>query len=276
MNCDLESLIYILEDSVKFSVIDSTLTYGNKNHHLSYTETRILELLIKNSGSVVSKIQLIEYSWTGRVVAETSLAKSISNIRKVFRECEFHDDNVIQTIPRLGYRLNLRSNVYEEKMDETSNLIFLEETKAISDSMAPRAMIKYADSYLGINFKKIISYLVCFILLSASVTFLYETIHSSHSNFIDPDYEKISINIENKEYIVIKNKNSNIPSRITNLISLAPSGTLVFYRMKSNVISLSYRIDNHAISFTFHADGLDKAKCVIKGAIEKEKHVCVL
>ncbi|WP_187375998.1 winged helix-turn-helix domain-containing protein, partial [Vibrio cholerae] len=184
----MESLIYILEDSVKFSVIDSTLTYGNKNHHLSYTETRILELLIKNSGSVVSKIQLIEYSWTGRVVAETSLAKSISNIRKVFRECEFHDD-AIQTIPRLGYRLNLRSNVYEEKKDETSNLIFLEETKAISDSMAPRAMIKYANSYLGINFKKIISYLVCFILLSASVTFLYETIHSSHSNFIDPDYE---------------------------------------------------------------------------------------
>lgn len=253
--------------------MDSELTFGNKTHQLSYTETRILDFLIKNNGNIVSKTKIIEYSWTGRVVAETSLAKSISNLRKVFRECHFHDD-VIQTIPRLGYRLNLKSNIYEKKCDEASDLSFVEET--ISEGLDARAPIKYKDYFLSIKIKNIISYLVCFILLFMSIATLHEVIYDRDSSFINVGYEEITINIEGKKYKIIKNKDLNIPSKIINLISLAPNGSLVFYNLTGDVISLAYNIDKHALSFTFRPEELDKAECVIKGAIEKEKYVCVL
>ncbi|OXX30127.1 hypothetical protein, partial [Vibrio sp. V14_P6S14T42] len=96
------------------------------------------------------------------------------------------------------------------------------------------------------------------------------------SGFINFGYEEITTNIEGKKYKIIKNKDLDIRSEIINLISLAPSGSLVFYDLTGDVISLSYNIGKHALSFTFRLEELDKAECVIKGAIEKEKYVCVL
>lgn len=275
MACDVENITYILEDSAEFSVMDSELTFGNKTHQLSYTEARILDFLIKNNGSVVSKTQIIEYSWTGRVVAETSLAKSISNLRKVFRECHFHDD-VIQTIPRLGYRLNLKSNIYEKKRDEARDFSVIEDARVIGESLDAKIPTKYKGYFLSVKLKNVISYLVCFILLFISIVTLYEIIYVRDYGFINVGYEEITINIEDKRYKIIKNKDLNIPSKIINLISLAPSGSLIFYNITGDVISLAYNIDKYALSFTFRPEELDKAECVIKGAIEKEKYVCVL
>uniref|UniRef100_UPI00138225A6 winged helix-turn-helix domain-containing protein n=1 Tax=Vibrio sp. V23_P3S9T160 TaxID=1938675 RepID=UPI00138225A6 len=265
----------ILDGMLEFRVTDSEFIYDKKIYQLAYTEARILDFLIKNNGNIVSKTQIIEYSWTGRVVAETSLAKSISNLRKVFRECHFHDD-VIQTIPRLGYRLNLKSNIYEKKCDEARDFSVIENARVIGEGLDARAFIKYKSSSLNVRFKNIISYLVCFVLLFMSLATLYEVIYDRDSSFINVGYEEITINIEGKKYKIIKNKDLNIPSKIINLISLAPSGSLVFYDLTGSIISLSYNIGKHALSFTFRLEELDKAECVIKGAIEKEKYVCVL
>ncbi|OXX32385.1 hypothetical protein B9J81_12190 [Vibrio sp. V04_P4A5T148] len=275
MACDVENITYILEGSAEFSVMDSELTFGNKTHQLSYTETRILDFLIKNNGNIVSKDKIIEYSWTGRVVAETSLAKSISNLRKVFRECHFHDD-VIQTIPRLGYRLNLKSNIYEKKCDEARDFSVIENARVIGDGLDAKTPKKYKGYFLSVKLKNVISYLFCFVLLFLSIATLYEVIYDRDSGFINFGYEEITTNIEGKKYKIIKNKDLDIRSEIINLISLAPSGSLVFYDLTGDVISLSYNIGKHALSFTFRLEELDKAECVIKGAIEKEKYVCVL
>ncbi|TQP09984.1 hypothetical protein FLL96_15050, partial [Vibrio cholerae] len=106
---------------------------------LSHTETRILEILIKNYGNLVNKDEIIEHSWTGRIVAETSLSKSISNIRKIFKECGISDD-AIQTIPRLGYRLNL--NIKEIENNEA-----MTELSSIEDEKAPKKTRKITLSH---------------------------------------------------------------------------------------------------------------------------------
>lgn len=272
---DVEKMIYILDGMLEFRVIDSELIYDKKIYQLAYTESRILDFLIKNNGNIVSKDKIIEYSWTGRVVAETSLAKSISNLRKIFRECHFHDD-VIQTIPRLGYRLNLKSNIYEKKCDEARDFSVIENARVIGDGLDAKTPKKYKGYFLSVKLKNVISYLICFILLSISIVTLYEIIYDRDYGFINVGYEEITINIEDKKYKIIKNKDLNIPSKIINLISLAPNGSLVFYNLTGDVISLAYNIDKHALTFTFRPEDLDKAECVIKGAIEKEKYVCVL
>ncbi|MHC8346680.1 winged helix-turn-helix domain-containing protein [Pseudomonas sp. RT6P73] len=75
-----------------------------KNVELSYTSSRILELLILKADVIVSREEIFSFAWPRRVVGQNSLNQAISNIRELF-----HDDDhraIIQTFPRRGYRFN--------------------------------------------------------------------------------------------------------------------------------------------------------------------------
>lgn len=69
---------------------------------LSLAELEILKLLSHNIGEVVSKEELVEAGWPGRVVAPSSLTQCISHLR---RKIESHHDIELKTIPRYGYSL---------------------------------------------------------------------------------------------------------------------------------------------------------------------------
>ncbi len=70
-------------------------------------EPRIMQVLValtRACGSVVSRDELIQSCWEGRVVGEDSINRAIWRLRKVAE----HDDPApftIETIPRIGYRL---------------------------------------------------------------------------------------------------------------------------------------------------------------------------
>jgi len=70
-------------------------------------EPRSMELLLylaHNPGQVVSRAEIEEQVWGGRVVGYEALSSSIAKIRKVFGDtCKPH--RVIETIPKSGYRL---------------------------------------------------------------------------------------------------------------------------------------------------------------------------
>lgn len=64
----------------------------------------VLVYLAEHAGRVVSRAELEEHLWPGRVVTEDSVTKAIAKLRRVFRD-DAHNPQVIETIPKSGYRL---------------------------------------------------------------------------------------------------------------------------------------------------------------------------
>ncbi len=64
----------------------------------------VLVYLAEHAGRVVSRSELEEQLWPGRVVTEDSVTKAIAKLRRVFGD-DAHDPRVIETVPKSGYRL---------------------------------------------------------------------------------------------------------------------------------------------------------------------------
>ncbi len=62
----------------------------------------VLLLLFLNAGEVVTREELIDAIWKGRVVVEAALTNTIGKLRKAFGEA---NQAAIITVPRVGYRL---------------------------------------------------------------------------------------------------------------------------------------------------------------------------
>src|SRR5262245_47408026 len=67
---------------------------------------QVLVSLSKANGQVVSKQQLIDEVWKGTFVTDDVLTRSVSELRDAFGD-EARESQVIQTIPKRGYRLLL-------------------------------------------------------------------------------------------------------------------------------------------------------------------------
>ncbi len=89
------------------------LTLDTKSRELSSaTETLYLEpqafqllaLFIAAEQGQLSRDQLIEQLWAGRVVSESAINKAVSLLRKAFAQLD-PDTNYIETLPKVGYRL---------------------------------------------------------------------------------------------------------------------------------------------------------------------------
>ncbi|MBD8093294.1 winged helix-turn-helix domain-containing protein [Pseudomonas fluorescens] len=83
---------------------------------LSYSSSRLLELLISRAGLIVDREEMFAFGWPGRVVGQNSLNQAISNIRELLGDDE--QRTIIQTVPRRGYRFN--SAHLDEDRDEFS------------------------------------------------------------------------------------------------------------------------------------------------------------
>lgn len=68
-------------------------------------EPRVMQVLValhRADGRVVSREELLELCWEGRIVGDDSLNRSVSQLRKALAE---EDGVSVDTIPRVGYRL---------------------------------------------------------------------------------------------------------------------------------------------------------------------------
>lgn len=72
----------------------------------------VLHELLLRAGEVVTKDEILDAVWPGVIVVEGSLTTAISKLRKALGE---RQDNIIETVPRVGYRLN--SSVKIESID---------------------------------------------------------------------------------------------------------------------------------------------------------------
>ncbi|MDZ3832416.1 MAG: winged helix-turn-helix domain-containing protein [Sphingopyxis sp.] len=68
----------------------------------------VLHELLLRAGEVVTKDEILDAVWPGITVVEGSLPTAISKLRKALGT---RQDNIVETVPRVGYRLNCTVNV---------------------------------------------------------------------------------------------------------------------------------------------------------------------
>lgn len=80
------------------------LEWGEKHIKLEPRAACLLFHLAKNSGAPVSRDNLMAKVWPGMVVGDEALTGAINKLRKAFGD-DSHHPSVIETIPKIGYRL---------------------------------------------------------------------------------------------------------------------------------------------------------------------------
>jgi DNA-binding winged helix-turn-helix (wHTH) protein len=75
---------------------------GGEREILEPRVMQVLVVLARRRGQVVSRDQLIETCWAGRVVGEDAINRCIAKVRRL---AEAHGAFSLETIARVGYRL---------------------------------------------------------------------------------------------------------------------------------------------------------------------------
>lgn len=104
---------------------------------LSYSSSRLLELLISRADLIVDREEMFAFGWPGRVVGQNSLNQAISNIRELLGDDE--QRTIIQTVPRRGYRFN--SAHLDEDRDEFSASKDAEQASGVMKDSADDAVL---------------------------------------------------------------------------------------------------------------------------------------
>lgn len=89
---------YLVEPSIL------RVTGAGREARLEARAMQVLVYLVEHAGNVVSRAELERELWPGRVVTEDSVTNAISKLRRVFGD-DAHHPQVIETIPKSGYRL---------------------------------------------------------------------------------------------------------------------------------------------------------------------------
>ena len=88
--------------SARFDESTLELTVSGRAVRLEPKPSRLLVLLLRHAGEVVSREEIVAEVWEGRVTVEHTLSTAIGKLRRALAEVE---DIEIQTVPRAGYRL---------------------------------------------------------------------------------------------------------------------------------------------------------------------------
>ncbi|MFD2166967.1 winged helix-turn-helix domain-containing protein [Thalassotalea euphylliae] len=71
--------------------------------HLEHQQAKILNFLIDNKDTVVSREQIAEQIWQGVIVEDNTISKAITRLRKVLNDSA-KSSSIIKTIPKKGYQ----------------------------------------------------------------------------------------------------------------------------------------------------------------------------
>jgi non-specific serine/threonine protein kinase len=77
------------------------LSVGGNRMELDRSSYDVLLALLRHAGEVVTKDELLEAGWPGRVVSENSLAKAVSRLRQALGA----DADALRSVHGYGYRL---------------------------------------------------------------------------------------------------------------------------------------------------------------------------
>lgn len=86
----------------EFDEASWVLRVGGAQVALEGKPLEVLHELLLRAGEVVTKDEILDAVWPGVTVVEGSLATAVSKLRKAFGT---RQENIIETVPRVGYRL---------------------------------------------------------------------------------------------------------------------------------------------------------------------------
>ncbi|WP_141395022.1 winged helix-turn-helix domain-containing protein, partial [Enterobacter hormaechei] len=102
----------------KLYINDNTIHYHDKMiGRINFSECEILKALLQNQGVVVSRTQLLEVAWPGKIVSSNSVSMAIKNLRECFTSQGF--DDVIITHVKKGFSWNK-----EHSIEIVNNIFF--------------------------------------------------------------------------------------------------------------------------------------------------------
>lgn len=94
--------IYFIGD-VEFHPAASEILHAGHSTHLQPQVSNVLECLAKHHGEVVTRDVLFNEAWQGRHTSDECLTRCISLLRDHLHDRD--QRHLIETIPRIGYRL---------------------------------------------------------------------------------------------------------------------------------------------------------------------------
>ena len=80
------------------------VTIGRREIRLEAKAMQVLVYLAERAGRVVSRAEIEQQIWPGRVVTEDSVIKAIAKLRRAFHD-DAREPQIIETLPKSGYRL---------------------------------------------------------------------------------------------------------------------------------------------------------------------------
>lgn len=128
-----------------------TLTFENNTQQLEPMMVELLSYFCQNLDQIISKDQLIEKVWLGRVVSDNAVSKLITKLRKVFND-DARQPKFIATFPKKGYKFIASTKA----IVELSNLepVEAESTNAESTGSVTTAQAKENNLTIAIAEKK--------------------------------------------------------------------------------------------------------------------------
>lgn len=89
--------------NVEFDEARHELRVGGSAVEMEHKPLEVLSLLLRHAGEVVTKDELFETVWAGRVTVDHVLSTAVGKLRKVL---DAEDERRIATVPRIGYRFD--------------------------------------------------------------------------------------------------------------------------------------------------------------------------
>ena len=86
----------------------------------------LLLYFIENAGRIVKRDELLDAVWTDIYIEENTLTRNVSWLRKLF-ENSATDENIIETVPKLGYRFAVQVTRSDESTGFDTKEIIIEE-----------------------------------------------------------------------------------------------------------------------------------------------------
>lgn len=88
--------------NITFDEASWDLRVDDQQARLEGKPLQVLSYLLRHANEVVTKDELLDTVWAGRVVVEGALTNAIGKLRQALRD---HEQRVIVTVPRVGYKL---------------------------------------------------------------------------------------------------------------------------------------------------------------------------
>ena len=121
--------------------------------NLPLKEVELLCVLTEKSGEVVTKTELLDLLWADSFVEESNLSRHVYMLRKMFKS--FGVDNLIETVPRRGYRF-----AGEVREVESSEIVLEKRTQT-------RTLIEFQDERTSMRSRRYLIALAVLVLVTA-------------------------------------------------------------------------------------------------------------